>query len=227
MIVVKTKSFDRVIAFEIGMILTLLLVNWFLNVQFASAHVPTEQTIEDDKVWDGLFKIEEEHLEKQKDLPKSVEKKELVMLSSKLPKRVIGGDAGDKVVNPIPTIGSTIKPMSLPFMGLLPSPVDTFVNQMPQFPGGMDALKQYVQEHLDLSHLDGLYLDKANVVVSFTVDTNGDLYDIQVVMSNLPHEMIFNPVKRMLKEMPYWVPGDDGYGPVKVHVKLPITVDFQ
>ena len=73
---IRTKSIDRVISFEIGVILALLLVHWFMNLSYSTA-VVLEDTVEEEEVfWSGKVYLEEEEQEESK--VQTQEKMELI-----------------------------------------------------------------------------------------------------------------------------------------------------
>lgn len=93
----------------------------------------------------------------------------------------------------------------------------------PEFPGGMDALKDFVHEnlvypqHLIDSRVGG------RVVIIFIVDKEGKIVD-PTVMKGVNEELNAEAL-RIVKMMPNWTPGTNGGNPVNKQFILPI--DFQ
>jgi len=51
---------------------------------------------------------------------------------------------------------------------------------MPEYPGGMEAFRKYVTDHLILSEEITRQGIKGKIYVQFTVDTDGSLVDIKI-----------------------------------------------
>ena len=95
------------------------------------------------------------------------------------------------------------------------------VEKMPSFPGGAEALKEYLDESI-------VYPDAAKeariigrVVVVFIVDEKGNLSDVKVAKSVEPS--LDAEAVRVVKSMPRWNPGMQNGKAVKVRYTLPVT----
>ncbi len=91
---------------------------------------------------------------------------------------------------------------------------------MPEFPGGMDALKRFLLKNLVMpaSNLES----GADVWVTarFVVSADGRVRDIEVIR---PGEELFNAeVKRVIAKMPDWKPGSQNHRNVAVYFSLPV-----
>ena len=100
--------------------------------------------------------------------------------------------------------------------GKIPAPVDTIrpinndekvmtgvVEFQPQFPGGLEACKQFIKENLRYPDTE---LDvQGRVIVSFMVERDGSLSDIKVVKGLDP--AYDEEALRVVKMMPKWSPG--------------------
>lgn len=99
------------------------------------------------------------------------------------------------------------------------------VEQMPEFPGGMAALMKYLSSHIKypvVAEENGI---QGRVIVTFVVEKNGSITDIQVVKSvdpSLDKEAI-----RVCKSMPKWIPGKQNGSSVRVKFTLPVTFRLQ
>jgi len=74
----------------------------------------------------------------------------------------------------------------------------------PEFPGGEAALQQWLKENLKYPENAKKSEIQGNVIVSFTVLKNGNIYDVRVVQkvnSALDKEAV-----RLVKSMPKWEP---------------------
>ena len=93
------------------------------------------------------------------------------------------------------------------------------VEKMPSFPGGSEALKEYLKKNTRYPNPDACI--QGRVVVVFVVDEKGNLSDVKVarsVESSLDAEAV-----RVVKSMPRWNPGIEKGKAVKVRYTLPVT----
>ena len=97
----------------------------------------------------------------------------------------------------------------------------TYVEQMPDFPGGQTELMKFLQKNLrypPAARENGI---EGRVVLQFVVDEQGNISDIQVLRDiggGCAEEAI-----RVVKSMPPWRAGKQNGNPVKVYFKLPVT----
>ena len=102
----------------------------------------------------------------------------------------------------------------------LETPIDT-TSVMPTFPGGTEALMQYLKENVKYppqAEREGI---EGRVVCSFVVLEDGTVSDIEVAIS--VHPLLDNEVVRVLGLMPKWIPGKQKGMPMKVRYSLPVT----
>lgn len=93
------------------------------------------------------------------------------------------------------------------------------VEQMPAFPGGISALKKYLEENV--RYPDNEACVSGRVVVRFQINENGSIGKVNIAKSLGPKfdaEAI-----RVVKAMPKWIPGMQMGERVKVSYTLPIT----
>lgn len=87
---------------------------------------------------------------------------------------------------------------------------------------GLDAFHAYIferlriPEHLIQQHANG------KVIVSFAVDTNGELTDIQIIKGL--DKQLEKQIIKILQEAPAWEPAWKDGKKVKVHMQLPIVI---
>ena len=106
----------------------------------------------------------------------------------------------------------------------LETPIDT-TSVMPTFPGGTEALMQYLKENVKYppqAEREGI---EGRVVCSFVVLEDGTVSDIEVAIS--VHPLLDNEVVRVLGLMPKWIPGKQKGMPMKVRYSLPVTFRLQ
>jgi len=106
-------------------------------------------------------------------------------------------------------------------------PVEIFksVEQMPQFPGGDEALIKYLSSHINYPPMAAENNIQGRVVVQFVVDKNGKVGEVKVVRSvdkDLDREAV-----RVCKSLPKFVPGRQNGQPVSVWFALPVSFKLQ
>lgn len=92
--------------------------------------------------------------------------------------------------------------------------------QMPQFPGGDDALRKYLVESIKYPALAG-ELGVGRVFVSFVIDKDGSVTDAKVVRGVDP--LLDKEALRVVNAMPKWEPGIQYGKAVKVQYTVPIN----
>ncbi len=99
------------------------------------------------------------------------------------------------------------------------------VQKMPGFPGGEKELFAYLSRNLrypDLARQNGI---EGQVVLSFVVNKDGSIGDVQVVKSiggGCAKEAL-----RVVQSMPTWIPGEANGHAVKVRFFLPVIFKLQ
>lgn len=96
---------------------------------------------------------------------------------------------------------------------------------MPEFPGGMPELMQYMVESIKYPK----ELQEANIAgkvfVRFVVDTEGKVGQVEVVKSL--HEQLDAEAVRVISGMPDWTPGKKDGKAVNVELVLPISYTLE
>jgi Ca-activated chloride channel family protein len=99
--------------------------------------------------------------------------------------------------------------------------VFAIVESMPEFPGGEQALLQYLKSNLKYPAEAINNNISGKVIVQFTVNTDGSLSDIKVIRSlgfGCDEEVI-----RLIEAMPSWMPGKQRGKAVKTTMILPVN----
>jgi len=105
------------------------------------------------------------------------------------------------------------------------APVFFIVEEMPEFPGGEEALRRFIAQSVKypvIAQENGI---QGRVYVSFVVNTKGAVTDVKIargVDPNLDKEAI-----RVVKSMPAWTPGKQRGKAVKVSYTVPINFVLQ
>ena len=101
-----------------------------------------------------------------------------------------------------------------------PKVFDT-VEQMPEYPGGMQAMIEFLQANMKYPEDAAKQKVEGRVMVQFVVETDGSVTDVHVakqVFLSLDAEAI-----RVVQAMPKWTPGKDKGRVVRVKYNLPIV----
>ena len=99
------------------------------------------------------------------------------------------------------------------------------VEQMPSFPGGQGALMQYLANNIKYPVVAQENGVQGRVVVSFVVERDGSITDVQVVRSVDPS--LDREAQRVVKSMPRWIPGKQNGQAVRVKYNVPVSFRLQ
>ncbi|HPF51998.1 MAG TPA: energy transducer TonB [Draconibacterium sp.] len=91
---------------------------------------------------------------------------------------------------------------------------------MPEYPGGMDALKQLLVDNVKYPEQAKKDNVEGKVYVTFIVDENGNVQDEKIARGVNPE--LDAEALRVVKLMPKWTPGKEGGKTVKVSFTLPV-----
>lgn len=97
----------------------------------------------------------------------------------------------------------------------------SFVERMPEFPGGKDSLMRFLGDNISYPEEAKENCIKGMVYVKFVVDELGKAKAPQVLKS--PHNLLSDEAIRVIEVMPNWSPGIQKGQPVKVFYTLPIN----
>jgi len=95
---------------------------------------------------------------------------------------------------------------------------------MPEYPGGMDGLRTYLQENLTVPEKYQNMESKAEyrVIVQFVVAADGSITEVAIPKPAPSKKDLNDEAVRVVKGMPKWKPGTVNGKPVKVKYMLPI-----
>ena len=99
------------------------------------------------------------------------------------------------------------------------------VEEMPEFPGGTAALRQYLADALKYPVIAQQNGVQGRVYVKFVVNKDGSVSDAQIargVESSLDAEAL-----RVVSSLPKWIPGKQRGEPVRVSYTVPINFQLQ
>ena len=100
---------------------------------------------------------------------------------------------------------------------------DTFISSevMPEFPGGYQALLEYLRTQIKYPAICRENKIQGRVLVTFIVNKDGSISDPQVVRS--VHSALDNEALRVISNMQTWSPGMINGKPVRVQYTIPVN----
>ena len=96
----------------------------------------------------------------------------------------------------------------------------TFAEQMPEFPGGQEAMYTFISKNIRYPETLRQQGIEGKVVLTFVVTKKGKIKKIEV--HGKPEPLLAKEAVRMIKKMPIWTPGKQNKKPVNVKFTLPI-----
>jgi len=115
----------------------------------------------------------------------------------------------------------TVKAQTQPDTAAKDKKVFTAVEFTPEFPGGEQALGQFLQANIKYPKADKKNNVQGKVYIQFVVERDGSLTDFKIVRA--PTEAMGNEVQRVLSLSPNWSPGIQNNKPVRVQYTLPVN----
>ncbi len=95
------------------------------------------------------------------------------------------------------------------------------VEDLAHFPGGKPALKRYLEDHV--SYPDGAREGKMEILVQFTVKSDGSVADVKVVKESI--RQMDREAIRLVSEMPDWIPARQRDKPVSSQYIIPVVFE--
>ena len=136
------------------------------------------------------------------------------------PKTIVNATPGPVLVDPIKTDPGpgTPAPVIAKIDKSIPMDINA-VDEPPTFPGGMDALRKFLEKHLNTP--DEMESgETVSVRVKFVVDYTGKLQSFVTVLDG--GDVYNKEVVRVLKKMPAWIPGKAKGEAVPVYYTIPV-----
>ncbi|MFT5777607.1 MAG: protein TonB [Crocinitomicaceae bacterium] len=130
----------------------------------------------------------------------------------------------NKDVPPVPDIDRPLPPpipIGPPVPPVPPIEVVEFPDVDAGFPGGVNAMKKWIQEIVVYPELSMRIGDQGKVYLSFVVEADGSVTNIKVERKVSPE--LDTEAKRVVRKMPKWVPGEVKGRAVRTRCRLPIT----
>lgn len=96
---------------------------------------------------------------------------------------------------------------------------------MPEYTGGMDAMRAFIQENLTVpekyQNMDAK--SEYRVFIQFVVEADGSVTEVETVKPDPSKKDLNDEAIRVVKAMPKWKPGTQDGKPVRVRYVLPVT----
>lgn len=99
------------------------------------------------------------------------------------------------------------------------------VDEMPSFPGGLNGLMTFLVQNMVYPVTAQENGVQGRVTVSFVVETDGSITDVEVARSVDP--FLDREAMRIVKAMPKWTPGKKDGKPVRVKYTVPVVFRLQ
>ncbi|MEZ4721734.1 MAG: energy transducer TonB [Flavobacteriales bacterium] len=102
-----------------------------------------------------------------------------------------------------------------------PDPIYTIVQEAPQFPGGNEAMMEFVSEHLQYPKEAKDQNIQGTVYAQLLINKEGCIDTSAINILRGVHPSLDKESIRVIKAMPCWTPGYQRGNPVRVYVNLP------
>ena len=142
-----------------------------------------------------------------------------------LTKNVIGsenqiGNADVNIIQPPADDNSASRIVSTPVEARIDDKPLTWAQVMPEYPGGIEALKKFMLRNL--KQPDNLQPgEKIVVKATFIVNKQGEIEQVKIIGSG--RDDLDEEVKRVINKMPLWRAGMQNGNAVAVYFNLPVT----
>lgn len=105
--------------------------------------------------------------------------------------------------------------------------VEIFTRNMPQFPGGQEALIEYIKQRVRYTEFEIDRNVSGTIYVSFVVYSDGSVGDVVIERGIRNGERLAKRATEVLLGMPKWKPGDNGDKPLSVMMKMPLKFELK
>ncbi|MDN4754339.1 energy transducer TonB [Porphyromonadaceae bacterium W3.11] len=100
-----------------------------------------------------------------------------------------------------------------------------YLEEMPEFPGGMTALMKWLNKNMKYPAIAQENNIQGRVMVSFIVEKDGSVTDVKVARGVDPN--LDKAAVEVVKKLPKWKPGMQTGKPVRCRYALPVTFKLQ
>ena len=96
-----------------------------------------------------------------------------------------------------------------------------FVQEMPEFPGGLKAMYQFMGDNIKYPTISAEAGSQGQAYVNFTIEKNGKITDVKI-LGGSADKRCKKEAARVVESMPKWKPGEQGGKKVRVSYTLPV-----
>jgi periplasmic protein TonB len=100
------------------------------------------------------------------------------------------------------------------------------VQEKASFPGGPAAMDEFIKDNMIIPEIAYEEAENGTVVVSFTVEKDGSLSNIQITSSRKIGYGVEDAAKAVIKKMPRWKPALQRDKPARMAFQKPIRLSF-
>ncbi len=98
--------------------------------------------------------------------------------------------------------------------------VYTVVEEMPQYPGGIEAMYKYFGDNLVYPAEAQAAAKEGSVILSFIVEKDGSIREIEILKDDVGYGAA-EAASKVVSSMPLWTPGKQDGKPVRVKIVNP------
>jgi len=102
-----------------------------------------------------------------------------------------------------------------------PNKIFTSVEQVPEFPGGLDGFNKYLSKNIRYPAVARENNTQGRVIVTFVCERDGSLTDVHVLRDI--GDGCGDEAVRVIKASPHWKPGIQNGRPVRVQYSVPVN----
>lgn len=119
---------------------------------------------------------------------------------------------GEPIIEPVPELKQKVEDEIL-----------TYAEVMPEFPGGMEAMKKFLADNIKYPQLEMENGIEGKVYLRFVVDEAGKLSDIKVLRGVSGGPGCDKEARRVVQAMPDWKSGMNNGKACKVYMTIPVV----
>jgi protein TonB len=217
---------DRIILFEVGIIVALFFVNYTLGITYGSGIIMDDPIVDTSDPVYTLGTFEDPEI-------KEPEKQKVKEVASIFDPIAVIKPIIDDLFKPKVSI---IAPPTLPKVGaikpiVVKPRIDTtnkivdFPEINPTFPGGEKAMFKYILDNYNIPDIVYQTTDQVKLVVEFVIGKDGQLSDFKILKSSNPGLGTEREAKRVYTKMPAWTPGKNNGRNTSVRLRQPLIIN--
>jgi protein TonB len=222
---IKTNKADleqkKIIFLEIGIIISLLIVYFTLNIKLGSRENLTDEFFSSHAIEEELAPVTIQETKPPPPVPPQIVTQfNIVDNSLNVVEEIeINTDATQETVIP-EYVPVAVEDFHEEEEDLQEETIFVIVETMPLFPGGLLALREYLYSSLRYPTLAKETNIQGTVYLTFVVEKDGSVSDVSILRGiggGCDEEAI-----KVVKQMPKWSPGKQRNVPVRVRYNLPV-----